>query len=118
MLYIPRPAESPGVIANVDDINNNIGNWAPQADFRFPERINSGLTKFSDLELEAIYQDQVKTFVDYQAKVLLRSIQQNPNADLVLGYIEQPDGSEHQFLRNVSITAGKSGGCQKSKNLV
>jgi phosphodiesterase/alkaline phosphatase D-like protein/predicted AlkP superfamily pyrophosphatase or phosphodiesterase len=96
--YIPRPAESPGVIANVDDINNNIGNWAPQADFRFPERINSGLTKFTDLELEAIYADQVKTFVDYQTKVLLRSIQQNPNADLVLGYIEQPDGSGHQFL--------------------
>jgi phosphodiesterase/alkaline phosphatase D-like protein/predicted AlkP superfamily pyrophosphatase or phosphodiesterase len=96
--YIPRPAESPGVIANVDDINNNIGNWAPQADFRFPERINTGLTKFSDAELEAIYADQVKTFVDYQTKVLLRSIQQNPNADLVLGYIEQPDGSAHQFL--------------------
>ena len=96
--YIPRPAESPGVITNVDDINNNVGNWAPQADFRFPERINAGLTKFSDTELEAIYGDQVKTFVDYQTKVLLRSIQQNPNADLVLGYIEQPDGSEHQFL--------------------
>jgi phosphodiesterase/alkaline phosphatase D-like protein/predicted AlkP superfamily pyrophosphatase or phosphodiesterase len=96
--YIPRPAESPGVITNVDDINNNIGNWAPQADFRFPERINPGLTKFNDLELEAIYADQVKTFVDYQTKVLLRSIQQNPNADLVLGYIEQPDGSAHQFL--------------------
>lgn len=96
--YIPRPAESPGVIANVDDINNNIGNWAPQADFRFPERLNPGLSKFSDIELEALYQDQVKTFVDYQAKVLLRSIRQNPNADLVLGYIEQPDGSEHQFL--------------------
>jgi phosphodiesterase/alkaline phosphatase D-like protein/predicted AlkP superfamily pyrophosphatase or phosphodiesterase len=96
--YIPRPAESPGVVANVDDINNNIGNWAPQADFRFPERINSGLTNFSDAELEAIYADQVKTFVDYQTKVLLRSIQQNPTADLVLGYIEQPDGSEHQFL--------------------
>ena len=96
--YIPRPAESPGVIANVDDINNNIGNWAPQADFRFPERINAGLTKFSDAELEAIYADQVTTFVDYQTKVLLRSIQQNPNADLVLGYIEQPDGSAHQFL--------------------
>ena len=96
--YIPRPVESPGVIANVDDINNNIGNWAPQADFRFPERLNPGLSKFSDAELEALYEDQVKTFVDYQAKVLLRSIQQNPNADLVLGYIEQPDGSEHQFL--------------------
>ena len=96
--YIPRPAESPGVIANVDDINNNVGFWAPQADFRFPERLNSGLTGFSDAELEAIYEDQVKTFVDYQTKVLLRSIQQNPSADLVLGYIEQPDGSQHQFL--------------------
>ncbi|NUN63967.1 phytase [Pseudanabaena biceps] len=96
--FIPRPAESPTVIANVDDINNNIGFWAPQADFRFPERINTGLTKFSDAELESIYEDQVKTFVEYQTKVLLRSIQQNPNADLVLGYIEQPDGSEHQFL--------------------
>ena len=96
--YIPRPAESPGVVANVDDINNNVGFWVPQADFRFPERINTGLTKFSDAELEAIYEDQVKSFVDYQSKVLLRSIQQNPNADLVLGYIEQPDGSEHQFL--------------------
>jgi uncharacterized repeat protein (TIGR01451 family) len=96
--YIPRPAESPAVIANVDDINNSIGSWAPQADFRFPERLNTGLTQFSDAELEAIYADQVKTFVEYQTKVLLRSIQQNPNADLVLGYIEQPDGSEHQFL--------------------
>jgi phosphodiesterase/alkaline phosphatase D-like protein/predicted AlkP superfamily pyrophosphatase or phosphodiesterase len=96
--YIPRPAESPGVIANVDDIVNNIGNWAPQADFRFPERINPGLAKFSDAELEALYEDQVKTFVDYQTNVLLRSIKQNPNADLVLGYIEQPDGSAHQFL--------------------
>lgn len=96
--YIPRPAESPGVIANVDDINKNVGSWAPQPDFRFPERLNTGLEKFSDAELEAIYADQVTTFVDYQSKVLLRSIQQNPNADLVLGYIEQPDGSEHQFL--------------------
>lgn len=96
--FIPRPAESPGVVANVDDINDNVGFWVPQADFRFPERINTGLSKFSDAELEAIYEDQAKTFVDYQSKVLLRSIQQNPNADLVLGYIEQPDGSEHQFL--------------------
>jgi phosphodiesterase/alkaline phosphatase D-like protein/predicted AlkP superfamily pyrophosphatase or phosphodiesterase len=96
--YIPRPAESPGVVANVDDIVNNIGNWAPQADFRFPERINPGLANFTDAELEALYEDQVKTFVDYQTSVLLRSIKQNPNADLVLGYIEQPDGSEHQFL--------------------
>jgi predicted AlkP superfamily pyrophosphatase or phosphodiesterase len=96
--YIPRPAESPSVVANVDDINNNVGFWAPQADFRFPERINSGLSNFSDAELEAIYEDQVKSFVDYQTKVALRSIKQNPDADLVMTYIEQPDGSEHQFL--------------------
>jgi Ca2+-binding RTX toxin-like protein len=96
--YIPRPAESPGVIANVDDINNNVGFWAPQADFRFPERINTGLSAFSDAELEAIYTDQVKSFVNYQTKVALRSIQKNPDADLVMTYIEQPDGSEHQFL--------------------
>ncbi len=96
--YIPRPAESPGVVANVDDINNSTGFWAAQADFRFPERLNVGLAKFSDAELEALYADQVKSFVEYQTKVAVRSIQQNPNADLVLTYIEQPDGSEHQFL--------------------
>jgi predicted AlkP superfamily pyrophosphatase or phosphodiesterase len=92
---IPRNAP---VLANVDDINNNVGFWAPQADFRFPERLNPGLETFPDAELEAIYADQVKTFVDYQTKVALRAIKQNPNADLVMLYIEQPDGSEHQYL--------------------
>jgi predicted AlkP superfamily pyrophosphatase or phosphodiesterase len=92
---IPRNAP---VLANVDDINNNVGFWAPQADFRFPERLNPGLETFPDAELEAIYADQVKTFVDYQTKVALRAIKQNPKADLVMLYIEQPDGSEHQYL--------------------
>jgi phosphodiesterase/alkaline phosphatase D-like protein/predicted AlkP superfamily pyrophosphatase or phosphodiesterase len=96
--YIPSPADNPAVVANVNDINNNIGTWAPQPDFRFPERLNVGLSAFSDPELEAIYSDQVKSFVDYQTNVLLRSIKQNPNADLVLGYLEQPDGSQHQYL--------------------
>jgi phosphodiesterase/alkaline phosphatase D-like protein/predicted AlkP superfamily pyrophosphatase or phosphodiesterase len=96
--YIPSPADNPAVMANVNDINTNIGTWAPQPDFRFPERLNVGLSAFSDRELEAIYSDQVKSFVDYQTNVLLRSIKQNPNADLVLGYIEQPDGSQHQYL--------------------
>jgi predicted AlkP superfamily pyrophosphatase or phosphodiesterase len=86
------------VQANVDDINNNLGFWADQADFRFPERLNPGLTNFSDAELEAIYEDQVVSFVDYQTRIALRAIEQNPNADLVMVYIEQPDGSEHQFL--------------------
>jgi uncharacterized repeat protein (TIGR01451 family) len=95
---IPLPAESPAVIADANDINNNVGFWAPQADFRIPEKLSPGFTNFPDAELEAIYEDQVKSFVDYQTKVLLRSIEQNPGADLVLGYIEQPDGSEHQFL--------------------
>jgi predicted AlkP superfamily pyrophosphatase or phosphodiesterase len=92
---IPR---NTAVLANVDDINNNVGFWADQADFRFPERINSGLTSFSDQELEAIYEDQVRQFVDYQTRVALRAMSQTPDADLVMIYIEQPDGSEHQFL--------------------
>jgi Type I phosphodiesterase / nucleotide pyrophosphatase len=92
---IPRNA---AVLANVDDINNNVGFWAPQADFRFPERLNPGLETFPDAELESIYADQVKTFVDYQTKVAVRAIKQNSNADLVMLYIEQPDGSEHQYL--------------------
>ena len=89
---------NPPVQGSVDDINSNVGFWADQADFRFPERINPGLANFSDQELEAIFEDQVAHFVDYQTRVALRAIQQNPNADLVMVYIEQPDGSEHQFL--------------------
>ncbi len=93
--YIPRNA---AVLADVDDINNNVGFWKPQADYYFPERLASGLADFADSELEAIYEDQVGTFVDYQTRVALRAISQNPNADLAMVYIEQPDGSEHQFL--------------------
>jgi hypothetical protein len=93
--FIPRNAP---VIAAVDDINNNVGFWAPQDDFRFPERINPGLTTFPDTELEAIFEDQVKTFVAYQTAIAKRAIEQNPDADLVMVYIEEPDGSEHQFL--------------------
>lgn len=93
--YIPR---NPAVIANVDDINNNVGFWAPQPDFRIVERLSPGFNNFPDTELEAIYQDQVRTFVDYQTNVALRAIRQNQDADLALLYIEQPDGSEHQFL--------------------
>ncbi|WP_265275339.1 alkaline phosphatase family protein [Nostoc sp. KVJ3] len=70
----------------------------PQADFRIPERLSPGFTSFPDTELEAIYEDQVQLFVDYQTRLALRAINQNPNADLVMVYIEQPDGSEHQFL--------------------
>jgi len=91
---IPR---NPTVLANVDDINNNVGFWAPQSDFRIPERISPGFTTFPDSELELIYEDQVRKFVDYQTKVGLRAINQFPNADLVMIYIEQPDGSGHQF---------------------
>ncbi|PSB32198.1 alkaline phosphatase family protein [Stenomitos frigidus] len=91
------PRNTP-VLADVDDINNNVGFWAPQADFRIPERLSPGFTTFPDADLEAIYEDQVRTFVAYQTRVVLRAIAKNPDADLVLAYIEQPDGSEHQFL--------------------
>ncbi len=57
--FIPRNAP---VIAVVDDVNNNVGFWAPQPDFRIPERISPGFTAFPDLELEAMYHDQVTTF--------------------------------------------------------
>lgn len=86
------------VQAVVDDINADVGFWAPQADFRIPERLSPGFDSFPDEEVEAIYEDQVETFVDYQTRVALRAIERNPTADLVMIYIEQPDGSSHQFL--------------------
>ena len=93
--FIPR---NQAVLEDVDDINNNVGFWLPQPDFRIPERLSPGFNNFPDPELEEIYQDQVRTFVDYQTRVALRGISQHPDADLVLTYIEQPDGSGHQFL--------------------
>ncbi|MBR0857527.1 alkaline phosphatase family protein [Bradyrhizobium liaoningense] len=93
--YIPRNA---AVLADVDDINDNIGFWRPQADFRIPERLSPGFTNFPDIEIETMYEDMVKTFVRYQADIGERAIQNHPEADLVMVYIEQPDGSEHQFL--------------------
>ena len=93
--FIPRNGP---VLENVDDINNHVGFWAPQPDFRIPERLSPGFVNFPDLEIEAIYQDQVRSFVDYQTRLALRSISQTPDADLVMIYIEQPDGSGHQFL--------------------
>jgi hypothetical protein len=93
--FIPR---NPAVLADVDDINNNVGFWAPQPDFRIPERLSPGFGPFTDLELEAIYEDLVRSFVDYQTRVVLRAIDRIPGADLVMTYIEQPDGSGHQFL--------------------
>lgn len=95
--FIPRNTP---VLASVDDINGNVGFWAPQPDFRIPERISPGfdVATFPDvLELEAVYADQVRTFVAYQTSIGLRAIKQNQDADLVMIYIEQPDGSGHQF---------------------
>jgi Type I phosphodiesterase / nucleotide pyrophosphatase len=93
--FIPRNAP---VLEDVDDVNSNVGFWVPQPDFRIPERLSPGFETFSDLELEAAYEDQVRTFVDYQVRVILHAIDRNPTADLVMGYIEQPDGAGHQFL--------------------
>ena len=94
---IPNPTAVASIVANVDDIYGNVGFWVPQPDFRFPERINSGLNTFPDTELEAVYEDQVSSFVNYQTSVALRAISQVPDADLAMIYIEQPDGSGHQF---------------------
>lgn len=102
--FISRTAISgsvPQVLANVDDINNNVGFWQPAPDFRIIERIDatpSTFANFSDAELEAIYLDLVKSWVPYQTALAVRAINQNTNADLVMTYIEQPDGAFHQFL--------------------
>lgn len=93
--FIPRNAP---VLDAVDDIDTHVGFWQPQADFRIPERLSPGFTNFSDIELEAAFHDQVETFVRYQTRLAERAIRRNPDADLVMVYIEQPDGSEHQFL--------------------
>jgi predicted AlkP superfamily pyrophosphatase or phosphodiesterase len=92
--FIPR---NEPVLAAVDDINENVGFWAPQPDFRIPERLSPGFGAFPDEELEAMYLDQVRTFTDYQTRVALRAMEQSPDADLVMIYLEQPDGSGHQF---------------------
>ena len=39
----------------------------------------------------------MRTFVRYQTRIAERAIQKNRDADLVMVYIEQPDGSGHQF---------------------
>src|SRR5215813_14687662 len=94
--FIPRNAP---VLADVDDINNNVGFWRPQADFRIPERLGTpSFDPFPDVELEAMYEDMVRTFVRYQTRIAERAIHKNRDADLVMVYIEQPDGSEHQFM--------------------
>ena len=40
----------------------------------------------------------MRSFTDYQTRIALHAISQNPDADLVMTYFEQPDGSGHQFL--------------------
>jgi Type I phosphodiesterase / nucleotide pyrophosphatase len=94
---IPRTVP-PQVLANVNDINNNVGTWGAQPDFFFTERLIPSVATFTDAELEDIYEDQVRTWSQYQTAVGLRAIKQSPDADLVMIYSEQPDGSEHQFL--------------------
>ncbi len=93
--FIPQNA---AVIADVADVNGFVGFWAPQPDFRIPERLSPGFAAFTDAELEAIYEDQVKTFSRYQTTLALNAIDQHADADLVMLYFEQPDGSGHQFL--------------------
>jgi predicted AlkP superfamily pyrophosphatase or phosphodiesterase len=93
--YIPRNAPA---LSSVDDVNNNVGFWSPQPDFRLTQRSAPGLASFPEIELERAYVDLVKISEDYTTRLVTRAVQQNPNADLVMSYFEQPDGSEHQFL--------------------
>ncbi|HZW87912.1 MAG TPA: alkaline phosphatase family protein, partial [Myxococcaceae bacterium] len=93
--FIPRNAAA---LDAVNDINNNVGFWRPQPDFRIPERLSPGFGDFPDIELEAAWQDLVATWIPYQTSVAIHALRANPDADLAMIYFEQPDGSEHQFL--------------------
>src|SRR5262245_61637493 len=92
--YIPRNSAA---LTSVNDVNTSVGFWGAQPDFRIPERLSPGFGPFPDLELEAMYQDQVRTFTAYQVQVAELAIRRVPDADLVMIYFEQPDGSGHQF---------------------
>ena len=61
--FIPRNA--PVLAAGPWTISTtHVGFWTAQPDFRIPERLGTPtFNAFSDEELEAIYEDQVKTFV-------------------------------------------------------
>jgi hypothetical protein len=48
--------------------------------------------------VEAIYEDQATLFTTYQTNVALRAIALHPDADLLMIYVEEPDGSEHQLM--------------------
>ncbi|MGB8168741.1 MAG: alkaline phosphatase family protein [Chthoniobacteraceae bacterium] len=102
--YIGRQfvaASATQVLADLDDINNNVGFWQPSPDFRIVEKLDAVPSKFAnfpDTELEAIYEDLVVNWTAYQKNVVLRALAQKPNADLAMFYFEQPDGSAHQFF--------------------
>ncbi|MBC7882651.1 MAG: alkaline phosphatase family protein [Anaerolineae bacterium] len=123
--YIPRTKQfgqllDAAPLANVDDVNNNVGFWAAQPDFRIVERIDatpSTFASYPDQELEGIYEAQLQDFVNFQTNLGLRAIAQNPNADVVMIYIEQPDGSGHQFTltdsrQSTSFTTNQAGASQ------
>lgn len=93
--FIPRNA---AVLPYVDDINEHVGSSAPDPDFRITERLGPGFDAFDDLELEAIHRDQTTTFLDFATRMSERGMAQNPRADLVMVYLDQPDAAGHQFL--------------------
>ena len=93
--FIPRNA---AVLPFVDDINEHVGSWPPDPDFRITERLGPGFAMFDDLELEAIHRDQTTTFLDFATRMSQRAMARNPHADLVMVYLDQPDAAGHQFL--------------------
>jgi Type I phosphodiesterase / nucleotide pyrophosphatase len=92
--FIPRNTVALG---DVDDVNGSVGFWRAQPDFRIPERLSPGFGGFTDVELEATYEDQVATFMAYQTAVATHALRENSDASLTMLYFEQPDGSGHQF---------------------
>ena len=95
--FIPRNA---AVLADVDDINNNVGFWQPQADFRIVERIDaapSTFVSFPDWNWRRFTWSSSGNS-SRTRRTMSWWISRIPNADLAMIYFEQPDGSGHQFL--------------------
>ena len=53
---------------------------------------------FDDLGFEAIHRDQTVTFLEFATRMSQRAMARNPDANLAMIYLDQPDASAHQFL--------------------
>ena len=91
-----RDTTQHAVLDDIDDINTHVGFWAPQPDFRIPERLSPGFTSFPTWSSKPCMRTKSRPSSAIRRGSPQRAIMQRPGADLVMMYIEQPDGAGHQ----------------------